>query len=92
MTGANPICETPNYRQKVFDIFASLLSLDGVRKAVTMSCNMIEAVPEDEEIKVDYDTGSLAWYDNTGEIEQPNNALAVRFENTIYLRREEKEL
>ena len=86
------MCQSSDYRDKVFRIYPDLLALDGVRKAVAMDCNMIDAVPEEEEIKVEYDTSEAAWYDNTGEIENPNNAVAIRFENSITLKREEKEL
>ena len=53
---------------------------------------MIEAVPEEEEIKVDYDTSGVAWFDNTGDLEDPNMAMATRFEPGTNLKREEKEL
>mmetsp|Transcript_17219 Transcript_17219/g.23240 ORF Transcript_17219/g.23240 Transcript_17219/m.23240 type:complete len:114 (+) Transcript_17219:407-748(+) len=92
MTGANPICDASGYRDKVFRVYPNLLALDGVRKAVAMDVNMRDAIPEEEEVKADYDTSAAAWYDNTGEIQNPNNALAVRYESSITLKREEKEL
>ena len=92
MSGANPICDGPAYREKVFDKYPNLLALDGVRKSTPMNCNMIEAIPAEEEVQVDYDTSAAEWYDNTGEIQNPNNALATRFESSITLKREEKEL
>ena len=68
MTGTNPICQMAGYFDKVFKIFPSLLALDGVRKAVEMSCTMQQALPEEENIIVNYDTSGSTWFDNTGEI------------------------
>ena len=92
MNGANPICDINGYHDKIAKIFPDLLSLDGNRKTVTMNCNMIQAVPEDEEIKVDYDTSNVAWFDATGDLDDPNMALATRFEPGTNLKREEREL
>ena len=92
MNGTNPICQMAGYKDKVFKIFPDLLALDGNRQTVEMNCNMIEALPEEEEIKVEYDTSDVAWFDSTGEIEDPNQALAVRFEPGTNLKREEREL
>ena len=50
MTAANPICGSSSYREKVFDKFANLLALDGIRKNVPMNCNMLEALPAEEDI------------------------------------------
>ena len=92
MTGTNPICQQNGYRDKVIKIFPKLLALDGVRKAVPMNCTMVEAIPAEEEVKAEYDTSGQAWFDGTGEIDDPNQAMAVRFEPGTNLKREEREL
>ena len=92
MTGENPICASPAYREKVLEKYPNLLALDGIRMNTDMNCNMIEALPNEPEIRPDYDTSAVAWYDSTGEIRDPKMALAVRFENNVTVKREEKEL
>ena len=92
MTGTNPICQMAGYSDKVFKIFPSLLALDGVRKSVEMSCTMQQALPEEENIVVNYDTSEHTWFDNTGEINDVNQALATRFETSTNTKREEMQL
>ena len=43
-------------------------------------------------MEYDYDTSSASWYDNTGEIQDPNMALATRFEPSTNSKREERQL
>ena len=92
MEGSNPLCQMRGYKEKVFAIFPNLRALDGVRKAVEMNCTMEEAMPPEEEMKFQYDTSDLAWFDSTGEIYDPNQAVATRYENSTNLKREEKQL
>ena len=53
---------------------------------------MAQALPEEEKIEYEYDTSDVAWFDNTGEIEDPNQAVATRYEMGTNLKREEKQL
>ena len=80
------------YEDKVHTAFPNLRALDGVRKTVEMNYNMAEAMPEEEKIEFNYDTSDVAWYDNTGDIQDVNQALATRFEPGTNLKREEKQL
>ena len=92
MSGANPICSMAGYTEKVYKIFPGLLALDGVRKAVEMNYTMQQALPEEEKIEYNYDTSEANWFDNTGEINDPNQALATRFETSTNAKREEMQL
>ena len=92
MSGRNPICGMAGYEGKVHKIFCNLRALDGNRKTVEMDYNMEEAIPEEKKQDVEYDTSSAAWYDKTGEIDDPNQALATRFEPSMNLKREERAL
>ena len=57
-----------------------------------MTYNMQQALPEEEKVDADYDTSQHAWYDDTGDISDPNQALATRFEPGTNLKREERAL
>ena len=92
MTGTNPICSMNGYQEKVHKIFPNLKALDGIRKTVDMNYNMIEALPEEQKVECNYDTSNISWYDNTGDINDVNQALATRFENGTNVKREEKQL
>ena len=92
MNATNPICQGANYQDKVYKIFPNLLALDGNRKNVEMNYNMLQAMPEEEKIEYNYDTSETAWFDNTGEIDDPNQAMATRFEPSTNTKREENQL
>ena len=92
MIGSNPICQMAGYSEKVFKIFPNLLALDGVRKSVEMNYTMQQALPEEEKIEFNYDTSETAWFDSTGEINDPNQAMATRFETSTNTKREEMQL
>ena len=55
-----------------------------------MNYNMAQALPEEEKIECNYDTSDVAWYDDTGDMDDINQALAVRFEPSTNAKREEK--
>ena len=92
MNGTNPICNMAGYEEKIYKIFSNLKALDGNRKTVEMTYNMIEAQPEEQKIEAEYDTSEVAWFDDTGDIWDVNQALATRFENGTNVKREEKQL
>jgi hypothetical protein len=92
MTSPNPVCVMAGYAEKVYKIFPGLVALDGNRKTVTMNFNMVQALPEEEKINFEYDTSRLSWYENEGEIKDPNTAMAKMFEPGTNSKREERDL
>ena len=92
MNGTNPICNMAGYEEKIYKIFPNLKSLDGNRKTVEMTYNMAAAMLEEQKIEAAYDTSEHAWFDDTGDIWDPNQAMATRFENSTTIKREEKQL
>ena len=49
-------------------------------------------LPEEEKINFEYDTSRLSWYENEGEIKDPNTAMAKMFEPGTNSKREERDL
>ena len=49
-------------------------------------------MPEEEKIECNYDTSNVSWFDDTGEIRDPNQAMATRFETSTNTKREEGQL
>ena len=57
-----------------------------------MSCNMRDAIPEEERVNVDYDTSHLEWFDADCKELTKIDPTEDRFNDSAALKREESTL
>ena len=80
----------PDYKDKVYKIFACLKGLDGYRKNVLSNYNMKEALPEETKEDFEYSVDHVEWFDQRElGLEDPAKG---KFEDTAAVKREEASL